>query len=134
MADACYLTFRQRQNLGAAPVQPLSDNIKVVFVDAALYTPSITTDQFLSDIPAGARVATSGNLANKTMVASEFDADDIAVTSVPATSVEYIVVYQDTAVAGTSQLMVFYDTAGGLPFTTSSGTVTVVWGAYIYSL
>ncbi len=134
MADACYVSFRQRQNLGVAPVQPLADNIKVVLVDAALYTPNINTDQFLSDIPAGARVATSGNLTTKTMTAAQFDADDVAIAGVPATSVEYLVVYQDTGVAGTSQLMVFYDTAGGLPFTTSSGTVTIVWGAYIYSL
>lgn len=134
MADACYVTFRQRQNLGSAPVQPLTDDIRVVLVDAALYTPNLNTDAFLSDIPVGARVATTASLANKTMTSAQFDADDVAATGVPATPVDYLVVYQHTGVAATSQLMVFYDTAGGLPFTTSSGTVTIVWGAYIYSL
>jgi hypothetical protein len=36
------------------------DNIKVVLVDNGAYTVNLTTHAFLSDIPSGARIATSG--------------------------------------------------------------------------
>lgn len=104
-----------------------TNNIKAVLVDTGLYTPNLLTDQFLSSIPAGARVATSANLANKTTAAGVADADDVTFTAVTGASIEAVVLYQDTGNATTSRLIGYIDTATGLPVTPSGGDITVVW-------
>jgi hypothetical protein len=104
-----------------------TDNIKVVLVDHGSDTPLPTSDQFLSDIGAGARIATSGNLAGKTVTAGVADADDIVLPSVSGATVESIVIYKDTGVAATSPLIAFIDTATGLPLTPNGADVTIQW-------
>ena len=105
----------------------LTDNIKAVLVDSADYTLNLATHQYLSDIPAGGRVATSGNLANKTTTAGVFDADDITITGVSGDQFEYIILYKDTGTASTSPLICCIDTATGLPCTPNSGDITIQW-------
>lgn len=104
-----------------------TDDIKVVGVDHGTDTPLPATDQFLSDITAGARIFTSGNLASKTVTGGVFDAADITITAVTGASVESLVIYKDTTVAGTSPLVAFIDTATGLPFTPNGGDLTIQW-------
>lgn len=108
-----------------------ADNIKVVLVDkdaSTGYVPNLTTDQFLAIIPAGCRIATSGNLATKTSLLGVADADDITYLAVAAGGAcEYLVIYQDTGVAATSRLIGIIDTATGLPVTPGGGDITVVW-------
>jgi hypothetical protein len=105
----------------------LTDNIKAVLVDSADYTLDLANHDFLDDIPAGARVATSGNLANKTTTAGVFDADDITITGVSGDQFEYIILYKDTGTASTSPLIACIDTATGLPCTPNSGDITIQW-------
>jgi hypothetical protein len=104
-----------------------TDDIKVVGVDHGTDTPVPATDQFLSDITAGARIFTSGNLASKTVTGGVFDAADVTVTAVTGNSIESLVIYKDTTVAGTSPLVAFIDTATGLPFTPNGGDLTIQW-------
>lgn len=107
----------------------LSANIKAVLVDTGAYTVNLVTHEFLSDIPVGARIATSGNLATKTSTAGVADADDVVFANVsPAgTTVEALVLYVDTGVTGTSRLICYIDTATGLPVTTNGADITVVF-------
>lgn len=104
-----------------------ANNIKVVLVDNGAYTVNLGSHQFLSDIPSGARIATSGNLASKTTTAGVADAADVTFTAVTGTSVESFVIYQDTGTATTSRLIAYVDTATGLPITPNSGDITLVW-------
>jgi hypothetical protein len=104
-----------------------TDTIKVVLVDHGVDTPAPATDQFLSDIAAGARIATSGALTGKTVTAGVADAADVTIAAVSGASVESIVVYKDTGVDTTSPLIAFIDTATGLPFTPNGGDVTIQW-------
>ncbi len=104
-----------------------TNNIKAVLVDTGLYTPNLVTDQFLSSIAAGARVATSANLTGKTTAAGVADADDVTFTAVTGASIEAVVLYQDTGSPATSRLIGYIDTATGLPVTPSGGDITVVW-------
>lgn len=104
-----------------------ADNIKLVLVDHGVDTPVPATDEFLSDISAGARIATSGNFASKTSTDGVADAADVTLTAVSGASVESIVIYQDSGVASTSRLIAFIDVATGLPLTPNGGDVTVVW-------
>lgn len=81
----------------------------------------------LSDITAGARVATSGNLASKTNTDGVFDAADVTFTAVTGDPSEALVIYKDSGVAGTSTLIALIDTATGMRVTPNSGDITVAW-------
>lgn len=126
MASALYPAFKAA--LLAADLDVLADNIKVVLVDTADYTYSAAHD-FLDDVPAGARVATSGNLASKTATGGVFDAADVTLTAVTGDPSEALIIYKDTGSAATSNLIAYIDSATGLPVTPNSGDVTISWNA-----
>ena len=125
MANSLYGLTRAK--FAQASINWNTANVKVVLVDTGAYTASIDVHEFLSDIPVGARIATSGNLANKTSVLGECDADDITVTGVTGTTIEALVLYVDTGTAGTSSLIAYIDTATGLVLTPNGGDVLVSW-------
>ena len=102
------------------------DTIKAVLVDTAAYAVAIDTDEFLSSIPVGDRIATA-TLGSKTSALGVADAADTAFTSVTGDTVEAIVIYKDTGDAATSPLIAYIDTATGLPLTPNGGDVTVTW-------
>jgi hypothetical protein len=105
----------------------LTDNIKAVLVDVNDYTADYNVHAFLTDIPSIARVATSGNLANKTATLGVADADDLTFSNVTGDQSEAVVLYKDTGVAGTSLLICYIDSATGLPVIPNSGPIAVVW-------
>ena len=106
------------------------DAIKTILVDSALYTPNLATDQFLSDVPAVSRTATSSDLVSKTVAAGVADAGDVTYSAVPIDDPqEYVVIYQDTTVEGTSRLIALIDTATGLPVTPNGGDIIVQWSS-----
>ena|SRR5664279_6276887 len=132
MADFMY-TLAKKKILDA-DIDLLVDNIKVVLVDALDYTPAQATDEFLSDIVAAGRVATSPNLATKTTTGGAFDAADVTFTAVTGDQLEMAVIYKDTAVATTSPLIAKLDSVTGLPYTPSGADVVLRWGTYIFAL
>jgi len=102
-----------------------ANNIKVVLVDAT-YTYS-DSHQYLSSIDAGDRVATSGNLASKTVTDGVADAADVTFSAVSGNQVTQFVIYQDSGNAATSRLIAHIDTASGLPLTPNGGDITITW-------
>ncbi len=104
-----------------------ADDIRAICVDAADYTVDTVNHDFLNDIPAAARVAVSGPLANKTVTGRVFDADDVTITGVTGDQFEYVVLYKHTGVEATSRLIAFFDTATGLALTPSGGDVIIRW-------
>lgn len=132
MANALFDAARETflGGTAAARIDWDADAIKLVLVDHGIDTPLPATDDFLDDILAGARIATSGNFASKTTTAGVADAADVTLTAVSGASVESIVIYDDTpATEATKQLIAFIDVATGLPFTPSGGDVTSVRAA-----
>lgn len=127
MANALYAKAKESFISQNPSIDMDTDDIKVVGVDHGTDTPVPATDQFLSDIAAGARIFTSGNLASKTVTGGVFDAADITITSVSGNSVESVNLYKDTTVAATSPLIAYIDTGTGLPFTPNGGDVTIQW-------
>lgn len=126
MANALYDGGRQRFLEGS--IAFATDAIKAVLVDTGAYTVNLATHNFLSDIPVGARISTSANLASKTTTAGVADAADVTLTAVTGATVEAVVLYKDTGVAGTSALIAYIDTAtSGLPATPNGGDITIVW-------
>lgn len=105
-----------------------SGNIKVVLIDTAAYTVDLVNHEFLSDIPSGARVATSANLTGVTALTNGVaDADDVTFTALTGASVEALAAYADTGTAGTSSLYFYFDTISGLPVTPNGTNVVVTW-------
>lgn len=125
MANALY-DFGRESFLGG-DIGWDGDNIKLVFVDEADDTIDLAADQDLADRAAGSRVATSGNFASKTITAGVADAADVTVATVTGDQFESIDIYKDTGTEGTSILICNLDTATGLPFTPSGGSITVTW-------
>lgn len=130
MANALYALYRQKcLEGGSSRVVWLTDDIKAVLVDTGAYTPNLATHEFLSDIPGGARIATSANLSNKTSTAGTADADDVTFTAVTGATIEAVVLYKDTGSAATSPLIAYIDTATGLPVTPGGGDIVIRWSA-----
>ena len=125
MANALYDLGRQGFLDGS--INWSGDTIKAVLIDTGTYTVNLSTHEFLSDIASGARVATSGALASKTVTAGVADAADVTFTAVSGSSAEAIVLYQDTGTVGTSRLIAYIDTATGLPVTPNGGDITVAF-------
>lgn len=127
MANALFASYKQQ--LLQADCD-LDDSIKLIFVDHADDTPVPATDDFLDDILAAARVATSGALATKTFTGGVFDAADITLPTVTGDPFESIVLFNDTpATEATKDLILFLDTATGLPTTPNGADITVQWDA-----
>ena len=128
MGNALFGKFKEYM---LAPLS--SGDIKAVLVDLADYTPNMDTDQYLSDIPAGARVATSGNLSGKTSTNGYADSDSFTFSSVSGDVSEAIVLYKDTGVAATSPLIAYIDEAtAGLPITPNGGDIIVDITDYLF--
>ena len=125
MASAVYP--KAKEQLLQAGINLSSADVKTVLVDTADYTYS-ASHEFLSDVPSGARVATSGNLGSKTFTSGVFDAADATFTAATGDQSEALIIYVDTGNASTSRLVAYIDTASsGLPVTPNGGDITVSW-------
>jgi hypothetical protein len=125
MANALYAKFKQKLLEGS--IDMTANNIKAVLVDTAAYAVDLAVDEFLSSIPVGDRIATSANLASKTVTGGVFDAADIVFTAVSGDESEAIVLYKDSGAAATSPLICYIDTATGLAVTPNGADINVAW-------
>lgn len=124
MANALYDSGRNAFLTG--DIDWVADTIKAVLVDTADYTVNLSTHDFLDDVAAGGRVAT-GTLASKTATAGVADAADLTFSTVTGDVSEALIIYKDSGVEGTSQLIAYIDTATGLPVTPNGGDIVVQW-------
>jgi hypothetical protein len=131
MANSLYDKGRQR--FLEAQLNWITDDIKVVMVDTALYT-FAASHEFLSSIAAEARVTAPTTLTSKTSTNGAADAQDATFAAVNGPSIEALVLYKqvlaldgvtpdDTA----SILIAYIDTATGLPITPNGGDIIVTW-------
>lgn len=129
MANALQAIARQ-QFLGGDTAWD-SDTFKVVLLDNT-YAYSAAHD-FLNDVGAGARIATSAALASKTITDGYADAADVVFSALPAgDTIVALWVFKDTGVEGTSTLIAYYDTKAdstAISVPTNGGDVTVQWNA-----
>ena len=134
MSNALYA--KGKEKMLAASINYVSDTIKVALVKNT-YPQNLATDEFYSDISAYV-IGTPQTLGSKTTSAGVFDAGDVTYTAVTAgDTLEGVVIYKDTGVAGTSPLLAYIDTITGFPLATNGGDITIQWdnGAYkVFSL
>lgn len=125
MASALY--DHGRENFLAGNLDWDANDIKVVLVDEADDVPDLANDEDLADRLAASRVATSGNLASKTVTAGVADADDVTLSTVSGDEFESFDIYYDSGVEATSLMIANIDDATGLPFTPSGGDIIITW-------
>jgi len=104
-----------------------TDDIRCILVDTDDYSVDLAAHDNLDDIPSGARVATSGALTGKTVVAGVADADDVTFSAVTGDQSEALVIYKHTGTESTSRLIAYIDSATGLPVTPNGGDITIQW-------
>lgn len=127
MANAIYPLYKQAI-LDASVNSDLNDGtVKVALIDTGTYTYS-AAHEFLSSLTGV--VGTAQTIANTTVANGLFDGDNVTFTAVTGASVEALVIYIDTGVAGTSRLVAFIDTGvTGLPVTPNGGDISITWHA-----
>jgi len=128
MANAIYPKFKEAL-ADASTNSDLNDNtVKVALVDTGVYTYNSAHD-FYDDVSAGV-IGTPQTIANTTVTNGLFDGDDVTFTAVTGATVEALVIYIDTGVAGTSRVVAYIDTGvTGLPVTPNGGDITITWNA-----
>ena len=127
MANAIYPLYKQALLDGDTNIDVNNGTVKVALVDTGTYTYS-SAHQFYSDL--SGVVGTDQTIANTTVAGGLFDGDNVTYTAVSGSSVEALVIYIDTGVAGTSRLVAYIDTGvTGLPVTPNGGDITITWNA-----
>lgn len=134
MANALYA--KGKEKILSAAVNFTADTIKVALVKNT-YPQNLAADEFYTDISAYV-VGTPQTLTAKTAAGGVFDAADAVFSAVAAgDTLEGVVIYKDTGVAGTSALLAYVGDITGFPLATNGGDITIAWsnGAYkIFSL
>lgn len=126
MANSMY--DKGRGHFLTGDIDAASDDIILLLVDAAGYTPNLTTHEFISDISGGAILARSSPFGSKTTAAGVFDAADVLLASVPAAGVgTYIIIAKDSGTDSTSPLIGRIDTGTNLPVTPNGGDINIAW-------
>jgi hypothetical protein len=125
MANAIYPLYKQALLDGSANTDINDLTVKVALVDTGVYTYS-AAHEFLTSLTGV--VGTAQTIAATTVANGLFDGDNVTYTTVTGNSVEALVIYIDTTVAGTSRLVAYIDNGvTGLPVTPNGGDITVTW-------
>ena len=125
MANAIYPLYKQALLDGSANTDINDLTVKVALVDTGVYTYS-AAHEFLTSLTGV--VGTAQTIAATTVANGLFDGDNVTYTTVTGNSVEALVIYIDTTVAGTSRLVAYIDSGvTGLPVTPNGGDITVTW-------
>lgn len=134
MANALYA--KGKQAILNAEIDFNTHTIKVALVKND-YAQNLSTHDFYDDVSASV-IGTPQTITTPTITDGVFDGDDVTFTAVAAGStLEAVVIYKDTGVAGTSNLIAYIDTITGFPLATNGGDITIQWdnGSYkIFSL
>ena len=133
MANAIYPKFKEAILQSAANSNMSTGTVKVALVDTGTYTYN-ASHEFYSSV--SGVVGTPQTIGTKTFVNGVFDGDDVAFSGVSGASVEALIIYIDTGVAGTSRLIAYFDTGvTGLPVTPNGGAINITWnGSGIFAL
>lgn len=127
MANALYPKWKEAL-LQASANSALTGTVKAALIDTGTYTYS-ATHEFLTSLTGVVGTAQTIG-ATKSYTNGVFDGADVTYTAVTGATVEAIVLYVDSGVAGTSRLVAYIDTSvTNLPVTPNGGDITINWNA-----
>lgn len=129
MANAVYPKAKERA-LTNEGIQWSTGDIKAILVkisgEGENYTYS-TEHEFRSSLHTDTQIATSANLDNKSVTNGVADAADVTFTAVTGDECGAVVLFRDTGLASTDELIAYIDDATGLPVTPNGGDITIEW-------
>ena len=126
MSDVSYTYFKQQLLNGANNLAGLNLKLCLVRIGGGHYVVSPSSDQFLSAIAVGDRVAISPVLTTVTVTNGIFNAGNTVFAAVPAgPAAGALVLFIDTGNPATSQLIAYFDSYSGLPVTPSGADINV---------
>jgi hypothetical protein len=129
MADALYSPAKERA-LTNAGIQWSTGDIKAILVKITGAGENYTfsaAHEFRSSLHNDTQVATSGNLASKSVTGGVANAANVTFTAVTGAACGAIVLFRDTGNAATDELIAYIDSATGLPVTPNGGDITIEW-------
>ncbi len=85
------------------------------------------TDEFISDLPGAGIIDRSGPLSGKTTTLGVFDANNETVTTIPAATIEAVIIAADLGADSASPLVVYLELSA--PYTSSGIDATIAWSA-----
>ncbi len=141
MANASYTAFRTGLMSGLYDLDTAV--LKCALVGGYVYSATHAT---MADVTTAGGVAngTPAILANPTITAGVFDADDCTITTTASASTHALIVYQASALTGgadvapaSQRLCWYFDTGTNLPITPGAGVITITWpntAAKIYKI
>jgi len=122
MANALYDNGRNAFLNG--DIDYTNDTIKMALVSGS-YVPDLVDHDFFNDLSSSV-IGIPQVLSGKTTSAGVANCSDVNFGTITAGSVvQYIVLYKDSGSDSTSNLIALYDTAVGIPFTTSGAEITI---------
>ena len=128
MPNAIYPKWKEAILNGGSNVA-LNGTVRATLVDLNDYTYG-AAHEFITSVPAGARVATVTLSSGKTYTNGLFDAADVTFPTVTGDQSEALIIWIDTTVEATSRLVAFFDTGvTGLPVTPNGGNIDIAWNA-----
>lgn len=122
-----------------------SVNLAVALVDNGTLVPNLSNHDFMNDIRTAVVYDSVDNsntapatdyLASKSITDGTFSANDITLSAVSGSTAESLVIYEDNGGGdASSALVVYLDTATGLPVTPNGGDISIAWDSSgIFSL
>lgn len=131
MADKLYPKFKAQLMRGTIDLADPALVIRALLVDVTADLDYAYSDahEFLSDVPAGARVKATNPLTGKAvnLTTAAFDSDDPTAEAVTGEDIARIILYIDTGVAGTSRLIHYKDTGiTTVPFTPDGSDIRIL--------
>jgi hypothetical protein len=105
-----------------------SDTFKVCLVVTSVYSVSIDSHEFWSDVSSSSYTGiTPITLSSKTSTLGVLRAANVTFSAVSGSAIGAIIIYKDTGSSSTSPLVLYIDTATGLPITPNGGDIIVQW-------
>lgn len=126
MANAVY--DKAAEGAWKALIDWVSDDIRGLLIDTGAYTFS-AAHEFLSDVPSGARLAAAVALSGKTVSGRTLQATSPLTfpTVAAGTDVTALILYKHTGSDATARLILYIDTAYGLPAIRNGLDIRINW-------
>lgn len=131
MANQLYIPFLDGLLTGVFNMT--TDDIRYILVDTGTYTHS-SAHQFLTSVPAGARISVSATVTGLTASGGVWDHNSFVFPSVSGVTAEALIVYRHTGVDATSRLVAFIDTMAGLPVLPNGTNINVAIPTFVFQL
>lgn len=107
-------------------IDMLVDDIVAILYDAGAGAYD-AADEWISDLPGAGIIDRSGPLSGKTTTLGVFDANNETVTTVPAATIEAVILAADLGADSASPLLLYMELTS--PFTSTGVDVPIVWNA-----